>query len=138
MTQPELEILLDTPATRLVYHTKPKIVHHELRRFVHGAELRNVLEQGALLVEKRGARRWLSDDRGNGPVKPADEEWAKTVWFPRVAAAGWRHWAVVMPEGVVGQMNMRRWIDTYASLGINAYPFGDPDEALVWLISQTD
>ena len=79
MTQPDLEILLDTPAARLVYHTKPKIVHHELRRFVHGAELRNVLEQGALLVEKRGARRWLSDDRGNGPVKPADEEWAKTV-----------------------------------------------------------
>lgn len=138
MTQPGVETLIDGPAARLLFHVGPKVVHHELRRFVYGAELRAVLERGAELMERRAARRWLSDDRGNGPLKPADEEWAKTVWFPRVAAAGWKHWAVVMPAGTLGQMNMRRWIETYAALGINAYPFDDPDQALVWLISQSD
>jgi hypothetical protein len=138
MTQPDLEILIDTPAVRLVYHFKHKVVHHELRRFVYGQPLRDVLEQGATLVEKRGAKRWLSDDRGNGPLKPADAEWCQTVWFPRVTAAGWRHWAVVMPDGVVGQMNMRRWIEVYAALGINAHPFDEPDQAMSWLTSQQD
>ena len=138
MPQSDLEILLDTPAARLVYHVRPKIVHHEMRRFLHGSALRDLLEQGAELLEKRGARRWLSDDRRNGPVKPDDEEWCKTVWFPRAAAAGWRHWAVVMPQGVLGQMNMRRWIDTYAALGLNAYPFDDPDQGMAWLLEQTD
>lgn len=133
-----METLIDTPSVRLVYHIKPKIVHHELKRFVHGEPLREVLEAGVLLLEKHGARRWLSDDRGNGPVKPADEEWCKNVWFPRAVAAGWRHWAVVMPQGVLGQMNMRRWIETYATLGINAYPFEEPDPAMHWLIEQTD
>ena len=30
----------------------------------------------------------------------------------------------------------QRWIETYAALGINAHPFGEPEEALTWLISQ--
>lgn len=132
------EVVIDTKAVRLVYHVEPKIVHHEIRLFLHGAPLREMLERGAQLLEQHQARKWLSDDRGNGPVKPADEEWAKTQWFPRVCAAGWKHWAVVMPSGVLGQMNMRRWIDTYSPFGINAHPFDSPDEAWSWLVAQTD
>jgi hypothetical protein len=95
-----------------------------------------MLERGTELLEERRALKWLSDDRGNGPVKPEDSEWCRTVWFPRALAAGWKHWAVAMPEGVLGQMNMRRWIETYAEAGINAHPFDDPDAALAWLIEQ--
>lgn len=137
MSDESVEIVIDTPAARLLYHPGPKIVHHEFRRFVHGADLRNVLERGAEILQRRRARSWLSDDRGNGPLKPADAEWAQTEWFPRVRDAGWRYWAVVMPEGAVGKMNMRRWIETYAALGIVARPFDDPDVAMQWLLQQT-
>jgi hypothetical protein len=51
-------------------------------------------------------------------------------------AAGWKHWTVVLPDGVLGQMNMRRWIETYAAQGINAHPFQEPRAALDWLIAQ--
>jgi hypothetical protein len=132
----DLEVLIDTPTHRLIYHRDTNIVHHELRRFVHGEPFRGLLERGVEVMEERHAIKWLSDDRGNAPVKPNDSEWCKTIWFPRALAAGWKHWAVVMPEGVLGQMNMRRWIETYAESGLNAHPFSDPDAALGWLSEQ--
>jgi hypothetical protein len=132
----EPEILIETPAVVLRYHPRTKIVHHELRQFVHGETFRGVLEKGLEIFRKRGAKKWLSDDRGNGPLKPADGDWALNDWAPRVMAAGWKAWAVVMPEKVLGQMNMKRWIDTYAAQGVTVQAFTDPDEAMTWLESQ--
>jgi hypothetical protein len=130
-----LEVVLENEFAIVRYHLADKIVHHELRRFVHGAQLREVLETGLELFQKHGACKWLSDDRGNGPLKPADEQWARTQWFPRVKTLGWKYWAVVLPEKVLGQMNMKRWIEIYAAEGIEAQAFMDPDEALAWLRS---
>lgn len=128
-------IILDSEAALLQYHPRAKIVHHEFRRFVHGDELRNVLTKGLEIFEQHNACKWLSDDRHNGPLKPSDEQWALTQWFPKVKAAGWRYWAVVMPEKVLGQMNMKRWIALYSPHGIDARAFDDPEPALRWLES---
>ena len=132
----DLSILIDTEALRLVYRREDKIVHHEIRKFVHGQPLRDMLSRGLEAMQTYKAQKWLSDDRGNGPLKPADEEWGKTVWFPQALASGWKHWAVVMPEAVLGQMNMRRWIELYGQAGIHAHPFDDPKLALRWLREQ--
>ena len=128
-----MQVILDDDFVALQYHVHHRIVHHELRKFVHGHQFRNVLEKGLELFIKHGANRWLSDDRGNGPLKPADADWALNDWAPRVMAAGWRYWAVVMPEKVLGQMNMKRWIAAYAARGVMVRPFTDPGEALAWL-----
>jgi hypothetical protein len=129
-------ILIDNDKVRLQFHLRTRIVHHEIRQFVHGAELREILEKGLEAFQKHSACKWLSDDRGNGALKPDDAKWALEKWSPRVMAAGWRFWAVVMPEKVVGQMNMKRWISTYAEKGVTAAAFTDPDEAMTWLEQQ--
>jgi hypothetical protein len=129
-------VLLESDAVSLWYHPHSKIVHHELRRFVHGEEFRRVLEKGLEAFIQHGACKWLSDDRGNGPLTPTDSEWALHEWAPRVMRAGWKFWAVVMPEKVLGQMNMKRWIATYAEQGVTANAFADPVLALRWLEEQ--
>jgi hypothetical protein len=129
-------VLLDTDAARVYYYPSKKIVHHELLRFVHGDEFRQVLEKGLEAFRRHLAVKWLSDDRGNGPLKPADASWALNDWAPRVMAAGWKYWAVVLPEKVLGQMNMKRWIETYSAQGVTAQAFSDPDEAMHWLEAQ--
>jgi hypothetical protein len=48
-------------------------------------------------------------------------------------AAGWKYWAVVLPEKVLGQMNMRRWIEAHSQLGLTAESFSDPETARRWL-----
>ncbi len=127
------QIIVDNEFVLLRYHPKAKIVHHEFRRFIHGPVFREALEQGVATLKLSGATRWLSDDRRNGPVTPADGEWAIKEWVPRAIAAGWKYWAVVLPDKVLGQMNMKRWMDTYAKLGVVAQAFPHPEAGMDWL-----
>jgi hypothetical protein len=128
-----VETLIDDDAATLRYYPDRRIVHHEFHRFVRGEEFRRVLETGLGLFKRHGATKWLSDDRANGPLTPADGEWATTQWGPRALAAGWKMWAVVTPEKVVAQMNVRRIIDIYSAKGLTVRTFTDPREALRWL-----
>jgi hypothetical protein len=133
ITSEQSVTILDNDAVSLRYHTRTQIVHHELHRFVRGKEFRDVLEKGLEVLQKRGACKWLSDNRKNGALTKADADWSVGVWSPRVMKAGWKYWAVVMPEKVAGQMNMKRWMAMYAERGITARAFTDPDEAMKWL-----
>ena len=127
---------IDNDSVTLTYHSETGIVHHEFHKYVHGPAFRDALTQGLDLLKKNHATKWLSDDRGNSALSPEDTQWAQTVWFPAVKAAGWTHWAVVLPEKVVGQLNMKAWVDRYKSQGINSQVFNDPAKALAWLAAQ--
>ncbi len=130
------EILIDNASVTLMYHPDTKIVHHEFHTFMHGAPFRDALTRGCEVMKSRGGDKWLSDDRMNSALGPDDTQWAQNEWFPAVKKAGWKHWAVVMPGKVVGQLNMKQWIAMYSKLGINAQMFDDPDKALAWLAAQ--
>jgi hypothetical protein len=124
---------LDNELATVRVHTEKHLIHHEFKKFIYGQPFRDALTAGAELMEKHQATKWLSDDRKNSAIPAADSEWARTVWYPRVVKAGWKHWAVVLPEMVVGQMNMRRFIDDYSRDGLTVRVFTDPDQAMEWL-----
>ncbi|MCB8980726.1 MAG: hypothetical protein H6657_25225 [Ardenticatenaceae bacterium] len=63
-------------------------------------------------------------------------EWAQTQWEPRILKAGWKYWALLLPEKVVGQMSMNRVIKRSSELGIKVQVFSDTTEALRWLEQQ--
>lgn len=110
-----------------------RIIHHVMKAYCFGADFREGLTRGVEAMELYRATKWLSDDRANGALPPEDEAWGLEVWFPRARAAGWRHWAVVQPGKIIGQINMERFVKLYAEQGIEARMFSDPDEALRWL-----
>jgi hypothetical protein len=124
---------MDGERASIWYYPEKKIIHHQIRAFVHGEEFRGILKNGLEAFKKYGACKWLSDDRGNSAVTTEDTEWATAEWAPKVIAAGWKYWAVVMPENVIGQMNIRRWIKMYADKGVTVQVFTTPGEALAWL-----
>ncbi len=125
----------DTDYATLWYHSDAKIVHHQFHKFIHGAEFRQVLEKGLEIFKENGAHKWLSDDRNNSTLTAEDTTWAQADWFGRVFAAGWKYWAIVMPDKIVGKMNMKRFIEDYSEKGLTIDIFSDPDEALAWLES---
>lgn len=129
----DVELCYESDTAVLYFHRRTKILHHQLRGFLHGEEFRRLLEAGLAEMKSRGACKWLSDDRLNGPITPADAEWSTKSWTPRALLAGWKYWAVVFPEKVLGQMNMRRWIEALADKGLAAQGFADADEARKWL-----
>lgn len=130
------QTVFSSASASLFYHPDSKVVHHQFHQPVQGEPFRSTLNAGLDLMKKNQATRWLSDDRGNSVLAPDDADWAQKVWFPAVKAAGWKHWAVVLPEKALGKLNMKEWVKLYAGLGINAQMFSDPDTALAWLEKQ--
>jgi hypothetical protein len=112
------------------------IVHHVMHRFVVSAMFRQALETGLALMQAHGASKWLSDDRRNRAISSDDAQWARGDWRPRAIAAGFRTWAMVLPEGVVGQMRTRRIVEYARGSGLTVETFDDADAALRWLEQQ--
>jgi hypothetical protein len=117
----------------LLYHPEAGIVHHIFHKPISGEEFRRVLNTGLEIFKKNGAGKWLSDDRGNAPLPDDDIAWSKVEWFPRVVEAGWKYWALVVPEDTMVRMNLMQVTDTYSAAGIRVMVFDNPDAAMKWL-----
>ena len=88
-------------------------------------------------MEQKKATKWLSDDRYNSALPKEDFEWSTTVWRPRAIAAGWRYWALVLPEKVTGQMSLKKILDGfYGDSPVTYSLFSDPADAIKWLKAQ--
>ncbi|HWO09306.1 MAG TPA: hypothetical protein VNN80_07495 [Polyangiaceae bacterium] len=102
----------------------------------HGEPFRQALSAGTQAMRQHGATAWLSDDRLNGPLPDADEAWGTGTWFAQTRAAGWKFWAMVVPERAVGKLNVKRFVELYRRRGIEAQMFTEPADAFVWLHGQ--
>ena len=91
---------------------------------------------GAELIEKYGAKKYLSEDTDNTVVAKEDAEWGTNVWSPRVIKAGWKYWAIVQPKKIIAQTNMKEFAKMYAGMGITVQMFSDADSAMKWLDTQ--
>ena len=127
------EMILDNEYLSLVYYPETKIVQHTFHQVVQGPVFREALNTGLEVIKEYNAHKWLSDDRQNDALPEADVQWAKTDWFPRVLAAGWQHWALVMPPRAVAMLNLKAFIDTYRPFGLHVMVFGKPELAMTWL-----
>ena len=130
------ELILDNEYMTVWYYPEKKIVHHQMHKFTYGQTLRDGLSAGVAILEEKGAQKYLSDDRKNTTLGKDDMNWTATVWRPRVIKAGWKYWALVLPEKILGQMSMKRIIEEYANTGVTVQLFSDPDEAMRWLETQ--
>ncbi len=127
--------ILDTEYVTLWYYPEHKIVHHVIHKFIYGDNFRANLEEGLKIFQQYGAAKWLSDDRHNSVLMKEDIEWSGEDWFPRMYDAGWRYWAIVMPDKVVGQANMNRVMNTYVNRGLTVKIHDHSETALEWLKS---
>lgn len=128
-----VETILENDYATLWYHPESKIVHHKFHKFIYGEKFRAVLNRGLEILEEHGAQKWLSDDRLNSALPKEDGIWVGTEWNARVIAAGSKFWAVVLPDKILGQTNMNRFMKDSIDKGFVVKVFEDPDEALEWL-----
>ena len=129
---PPIKILDDANIT-MWYYPETKILHHQIHQFFCGKPFREALMKGADVFQKYGAQKWLSDDRMETALSKEDLEWGDLEWFPRVAKLGWKYWAIVMPEKVIGQVTMKKLAEKYSAAGVTTKMFSNPDSAKDWL-----
>lgn len=130
-------ILMDNEFVTLKYHQNTKIIHHQFHEFVSTDTFKNCLLRGVAAMKQYGSTKWLSDDRKNGAIPKEDVQWSLSEWQPMAMEAGWRYWAIVVPEKVVGQMTINRIIkDPQIAARLNVKLFDKGAAAYEWLAQQ--
>ena len=114
--------IIESPYATLWYHPGPGIVHHQIHKFISGQAFRDLLLTGLEVLQKNRAQKWLSDDRANAVLRPEDVDWSHQFWFPQTVQAGWKYWAIVQPDKVVGQVTMKGLASEYGRINPSASP----------------
>ncbi len=130
------ETILDNEFFSLWYYPDHKIVHHKLHKYIYGAAFHELLNTGVQIFEEHGCQKWLSDDTSNVMLSPVDRVWGEQNWVPRVIAAGWKYWAIILPKGSLGERSMQETLALHAKMGVETYVCSAVDEGLQWLIDQ--
>lgn len=128
-----MPVIIDNDYVTLFYHDDKKMVHHIYKADIHGDYLKEALTVGTDQLIKYGAIKWLSDNRATEGHSDEEQAWIDTVWLPRTLKAGWKYWALVLPQNVIGQMNMLHYINSFSERGVLVRVFNNPDEAMTWL-----
>lgn len=113
-------------------------VHSVIKRYLEGDAFKNLMTRGADLFIERGCTKWLSDDRGIDAFRPEDLAWAGENWQGRLRAAGWRHWAMILPDKVVGRVVAKKVAVRFIDAGLDVRTFEDEASALEWLAAIRD
>ena len=130
------ETIIDDEFVTLWYHPDQKVIHHKIHKFLVPGVFERLLSTGAELMEKRGAVKWLSDDRNNVVVAPEDREWSDKTWAPRVMKAGFKYWAIVVPSQAVAELQMRALRAKRQKQGLAVEMFETVEAAMAWLTSR--
>ena len=130
--------VIDNEHVVLYYHTDSKIVHHIYQPTIHGEYLREQLNRGIELFKEHGANKWLSDNHLFNSLPDEDNQWINETWLPQAVDAGWRFWALVVPEEDLGRMNMVQFVNNFAEMDVLVRVFTEPDEAMEWLVEVSE
>jgi hypothetical protein len=84
------------------------------------------------LKQHRGSR-LLADCRRQRVLNPKDQERANREWLPRALAAGLKRFAIVVPESVVADMNLRDSLEKASAANLEVEYFATVEEAREWL-----
>ena len=91
------------------------------------------LNAGTEALQKNQVRKWLSDDRNNDALTPEGNDWASGDWQPRTIKAGWKYWALVVPQTLAAAGTLTPVVEHLFELGLRMMVFTTVEDAFVWL-----
>lgn len=118
------------PEHNLIYHTVHQPMSAQLPMF------KEALNAGTAALEQYKVQKWLSDDRKNDALTPEGNEWSFRDWQPRTLQAGWKYWALVVPQSLAAAGTLTPVIDKLFEIGLRMMVFTNAEEAVAWLDKQ--
>lgn len=120
----------------LLFHQDLKLVHHIYKPAMGSEQIKELLSAGTELMEKHGATKWLSDNRAlTTAFSDEAAQWVNNVWLPRTIKAGWKHWAMVVPQSVISQIDHIKYVESFHNTGVWVTVYTDPEAAMTWIKS---
>ncbi len=115
------------PDKALIYHTIHQPMSSQLAIF------KEALNAGTEGLQKYKVLKWLSDDRKNDALTQEGNEWSFNDWQPRTLKAGWKYWAMVVPEDLAAAGTLLPVIEILFELGLRMAVFTTLEQAVAWL-----
>lgn len=128
------QVILSNDHFDLYYHDSEKIIHHVFKEKLDSESFPRVLNAGTKVLRENRATKWLSDNRRQVNVlTDEDNAWANNVWLPKTMRAGWKYWAIVVPDSMLNRADLVRYVDSFHGKGIIVKVFSDDKVAFTWL-----
>jgi hypothetical protein len=134
----ERKTILDDDDVSLFVYPSLGAVYHVVKRSIEGDKLRNLMAKAADAFVENKCTKYLSDDREIMAFNPEDLMWALDNWEKQLRASGWKHWALIMPNKVLGRVMAKKLAARYIDLRIDVRTFQDEASALEWLAGIQD
>lgn len=125
--------VLDNPYITIKYLPDKKMIYHTVHQPLSGQPLRDALMAGFNALQSYGVCKWLSDERKNGPMSEEDRAWGEVNLNRRSMEAGWKYWALIVPEQVAAAGAMAPTMNAMYELGLRMMVFTNVEEASAWL-----
>ena len=112
-----------------------RIVEQKWKGQATSKEFRASAEKVLALLKEKNATKLLRDTRKMTVILPDDQEWTKNDWMPRMAQAGLKKVAVVIPGHGVAKLSinkMKKVVHT-EEYGVERALFDDIEQARSWL-----
>jgi hypothetical protein len=134
----ERETIIDDDDASLFLYPGIGTMCHVINRSIDGDRLRSLMSKAAEAFVANKCTKYLSDDRKIVSFNPEDLMRALENWEKRLMAAGWKHWALIMPGKVLGRIMAKKLAARYVDMHINVRTFDDEASALEWLTNIRD
>ncbi len=125
--------IIDNEYVTMKYLEDKKALYHVVHKPIGGQPLRDMLMTGLEAIQRYGVKKWLSDDRLNGPMSEEDRAWGEANVNSRAAEVGWKYWALVVPQQIVAAGSMVPIIEANFEKGMRMMVFSTPEEGFAWL-----
>lgn len=117
--------------------------HERIFHIIHqpiGEEQAEIFKEALLAgsdaLKKHGLKKWMSDDRKNGPLVEGVITWAEENWYKPTIDAGWKYWANIVPTDIRAASSLQPVVNHLYSLGLRMMVFSNKEDAEQWLDSQ--
>ena len=129
----------EEPAYRIHYLPTEDVLLTEVLLPLNEAQYRAYNDAMVPALQHYGTGRMLRDNRRNGVISQANQEWMVDDWFPRALQAGLRQAVILNSPDAFNQfavMNVtERLAPQLERAGMQLRVFATPEEGLAWLRS---
>lgn len=113
------------------------MIRHVWHQHCKGETWRNIMTLAADAFVGHNCFKWLADDRKFlGAMTPEDWAWAEVNFAKRCREAGWKYFAMVLPDSGMAKVSIRAVCNAFSANGIETEAFTDYVKAYVWITTR--
>ncbi|MCB2376932.1 hypothetical protein LGH70_05025 [Hymenobacter sp. BT635] len=129
-----MQTLFTSPFLRIHHDGYAHALELEWLDFANSMQLRTGMDTGLQLAEQYHVRAWIGNLKHMHVIRPIDQEWINTNWFPRFSRLDILHMAVVESDDVLNRQGVTHVMHNATGLApLSTAYFKSVEEARHWV-----